>query len=97
MSYRTQVVKFCEDHDIKLYDYSIPGFKVDITLWTPKGTRFKGLVTHNAVAVFWTEPGYGKNEAWKGLVEDIQGGLEPCDDPQCDTCHNPEPLMPSDF
>lgn len=97
MSFRTQVLTYCKKHDIKVYDYSISGFKVDITLWTPKGTRFKALGTHNAVAVFWPEPGYGKNEAWKELAEDLNGGLEECTDPTCDTCTDPEPLLPSEL
>lgn len=97
MSDRSKVIKFCIENDIRIYDHSIPKREVSITLWTPKGTRFKALGTHSSKVFFWPDPSYTKEEGWKELLEDISGGLEDCDDPKCDSCNDPEPLMPSEY
>ena len=97
MSNRYKVIKFCLDNDIRIYDHSIPKVEVNITLWTPKGKRFKELGTHNAVVFFWPDSEYTKDKGWGELLEDISGGLEDCDDAKCDTCNDPKPLMPSEY
>src|SRR4030095_5278813 len=89
MSFRTQVLTFCKEHNITVFDASLPSYQVNITLWTPKGKVFTATGSHNVVAFFWIEPKvYTKNDAWRELVEDIQYGIEDCTNPICDTCND---------
>lgn len=89
MSFRTQVLTYCKKHNVTVFDDSVPGFRVSLTLWTPKGTVFKATGAHNVVAAFLIEPKvYIKNDAWVELAEDIQHGLEDCTNPNCDTCND---------
>ncbi len=51
--------------------------------WAPKGYVFASTGTH--VVVFDDD---GKCD-WEGLLADLEMGLEPCRDPNCDVCRSP--------
>jgi hypothetical protein len=98
VSNRTRLLAYCEEHDIKVYDYSIRGHSVEISIWTPKGKMLKHLSQHSAKVWFYVGgDGWTKDDAWGELLDDLKAGLTDCTVPNCDTCNDPEPLAPSDY
>ena len=54
--------------------------------WAPRGYRLAGNGTH--CVVFELSDVRGRTGLnWWGLLRDLKEGLEPCDDPGCDICH----------
>jgi hypothetical protein len=61
----------------------------------PKGKVFKATGTH-CVAMVHSEPfapSGKKSESLAGLLEDMQGGFEDCDEPDCEYCEEQEQLV----
>jgi len=40
----------------------------------------------------WYERGWKKNEVYAELLRDVQGGVEPCPDQECEWCNEPPGL-----
>lgn len=67
---------------------------ISIFLYTPKGLRFKATECHTAATSFTrAQPGEPSNE-WQGkkpegwglAMEDLEFGVEECDNPNCGYC-----------
>jgi hypothetical protein len=57
--------------------------------WAPKGYVFSGSGTHSVV--FEANDVFGRiGLDWWGLLKDLRAGLEKCDDPECEYCHDQE-------
>ena len=98
MSNRSKVLAYCKYHDIKVYDHSIPGQQVDISIWTPKGKMLKDLSQHTVKVWFYVGgDGWTKDDAWAEILDDLKAGLTDCTVSNCDTCNDPEPLMESEL
>jgi hypothetical protein len=67
---------------------------IRIVLTTPKGLRFKVTDCHSAVSTFdRAQPGEPSNEwagkmpeGWGACMEDLEFGVEECDNPNCGYC-----------
>lgn len=70
---RAQVVKFCDDNDVTLFDESEPGHTVNITLWTPRGKVWAVNGCH-VIPVYSSTP--EKAWAWRELLRDARYGIE---------------------
>jgi hypothetical protein len=67
---------------------------VCIFMYTPKGFRFKATECHTAASSFSrAQPGEPSNEwagkkpeGWGACMEDLEFGIEECDNPNCGYC-----------
>jgi hypothetical protein len=84
MSTKARVEAFCAKHNIELDDSSTR-YDIDISVYTPKGIRFKATNCHSAVTAFSYLEG-NKEDGWRHVWDDLSFGLEECDEPNCGFC-----------
>jgi hypothetical protein len=93
MSTKARVEAYCKKHNIELDD-STSRDNIDISVYTPKGIRFKSTGYHSAVTAYpRAQRGEESNEwvgtkadGWRHVWEDLSYGLEECDEPNCGYC-----------
>lgn len=83
-SIKQRVEAFCRENDIELDDSS-DRYDIDISMYTPKGIRFKATDCHTSVTAFSYLEG-SKADGWRHVWEDLCFGLEECDEPNCGFC-----------
>lgn len=59
-----------------------------IEVHAPEGMVFAGPLQHS-IFVDYNHPrgAWRKSEAYDALLEDMEAGIEPCDDPDCEICN----------
>lgn len=57
---------------------------LDLNVDAPVGYKWTSVGVHSVVGSQWD----GESEAsvWRSLLKDLEGGLEKCDTPDCDSC-----------
>jgi hypothetical protein len=83
-SYKQKAEAFCRENNIELDD-SCDRDNIDISVYTPKGIRFKATDCHTAVTAFSRFEGT-KADGWRHVWEDLSFGIEECDEPNCGYC-----------
>lgn len=58
-------------------------------IFAPKGMLFAVTDSHSVIA-WHRDVNIFKRKAYERLLEDLETGLYPCDDPECDVCHPEE-------
>lgn len=83
-TYKQRAEAFCAKHNIELDDSS-SRYEIDISMYTPKGIRFRATDCHTSVTAFSYLEG-SKADGWKHVWEDLSFGVEECDTPDCGYC-----------
>lgn len=65
-----------------LYDSSGVRYRVEVTVWTPKGLVWSTTGGHTLAVSDFTHAA----EAWRDLGSRIEKGTEPCTNVDCDVC-----------
>lgn len=82
MSVKQDVLKLAKSIGVGV-DYGGSGVDFEVVLTCPKGLRFEPG-RHTAVNAIWDD--MNSRDCWKGALEDLRNGVEPCDDPECEWC-----------
>jgi hypothetical protein len=64
-----------------------PGFFNCITVDAPVGYKFVANHGHCIIEQFSHATFHFKSDCYKELIESMNYGLMPCEDPECDICH----------
>jgi hypothetical protein len=85
MNDRTKVIQICKAMGVMLLDCG-DCLSVD----APAGQKFRCVGVHSRTIGFGPEEDHTKGEAWSALLDDLEHGLEACEDADCDSCiHEP--------
>jgi hypothetical protein len=90
---KAQVERLAKKLNVTIDDLSDDMY-ISIFLYTPKGFRFKATECHTAASSFSrAQPGEPSNEwagkkpeGWGACMEDLEFGIEECDNPNCGYC-----------
>jgi len=83
---RRQVMAVAAQFGIRVHD---DGEKVSID--APRYYVLKGSGLHFTDVRYGAAHGaWPKPEVWGEVLHDIRDGIEPCEDPECDCCHDDE-------
>lgn len=83
-NHKQKVEAFCKKNNIEIDDSS-SRYDIDISMYTPKGVRFKATECHTSVIAFSYLEGT-KADGWRYSWEDLAFGIEECDTPDCGYC-----------
>lgn len=85
MSNRKKVIQICKAMGVMLLDCGD-----SISVDAPVGQKFRCVGVHSRTICFGPTEGHTKTEAWEALLDDLEHGLEDCEDVECDSCvHEP--------
>jgi hypothetical protein len=79
---RLQIYKAVRALGGHLYESSGDRYRVDVTVWTPKGVAWSATGSHTLAVSDFTHAA----EAWQDLSNRIEEGTEPCANVDCDVC-----------
>lgn len=90
---KAQVAALAEKLNVEVSDETDSDY-VQIMLYTPKGLRFRATECHTAATSFSRlQPGDRPNpyegtkaDGWGHCMEDMEFGVEECDNPNCGYC-----------
>lgn len=57
----------------------------DLDAWTPAGVVWRSTGCHSLVYAGY--PGQPIGDARREMFDEMSDGVEPCSNPECDTCH----------
>lgn len=86
MATRKQLINRCKATGCLCFD---DGCSLEIV--APDGHRLVDVMMHATVVNYasgWGNTYMPKAEAYRYLIEDLEGGIEPCDDPECEWCND---------
>jgi hypothetical protein len=82
----SKIKKYAESLGVE-FSYKFSGHQYSIECWSPEGKRWSATSTH-----FYAleGDGYYTTPNWQLTLDDLReqvaGGFEDCDDPECDVC-----------
>lgn len=88
MTTKQKVLKIAEELGVEV-EYGGSGKQFEVQLVCPSGLRFEPG-RHSAVNSVWDD--MTSADCWRGALDDLKAGVEVCDDPECEWCHEDETI-----
>jgi hypothetical protein len=79
---RQRCLRLIEEYGGDFQEWDSDGLEGDV--WSPKGVVWAATDCHTIAVSFYTDRPAG----WKALLEDLEQGVVPCEQPDCDTCED---------